>query len=142
MKSSKSGTNPGLKFLPSEKVLQLLESYPELAAEKLAGLRQLIIETAEETDGVEELLETTKWGEPSYLCPSGSTIRMDWKKKTPDYYYLYFICTTELVSTFRLIFGDELTFEGDRAHSAKPARAGARTSPEEVYKPGAAVPQD
>lgn len=104
-----------LKFENSIKVEQLLESYPAEATERLGQLRQLIIDTANETEGVEKLLETTKWGEPSYVTRLGSTIRMDWKEKTPDSYYLYFICTTELVNTFRFIFGDELEFEGNRA---------------------------
>jgi len=118
----------GLKLAESKKVKQLLESYPAEATEKLRELRQLIIDTAKETEGVDQLLETTKWGEPSYLTRSGSTIRMDWKQKTPDAYYLYFICTTELVGTFRFVFGDELQFEGDRAivlslHEPLPAAA-------------------
>ena len=102
-------------FVESKKVLQLLEHYPAVACKKLMQLRQLIIDTASEIEGVDQLVETTKWGEPSYVTRLGSTIRMDWKPKTPDRYYLYFICTTELVSTFRFIFGEELTFEGDRA---------------------------
>jgi len=118
----------GLKLVESEKVKQLLESYPTEANEKLRELRQLIIETAEETEGVEQLVETTKWGEPSYVTRGGSTIRMDWKQKTPNNFYLYFICTTELVGTFRFIFGEELSFEGDRAivlslHKPLPAAA-------------------
>lgn len=104
-----------MDFVNSEKVSRLLESYPPEATEKLKQLRQLIIDTANKTEGVEKLLETTKWGEPSYVTKKGSTIRMDWKQKTPDRYYLYFICTTELVSTFRFIFGEELKFEGNRA---------------------------
>lgn len=104
-----------MEFVSSEKVSGLLESYPPLPAERLKQLRQLIIDTARETEGVNNLVETTKWGEPSYLTRTGSTIRMDWKSKTPDQYYLYFICSTELVSTFRFIFGEELEFEGDRA---------------------------
>lgn len=119
---------PAAVFVESEKVMQLLERYPPVACKKLMQLRQLIIETASEMEGVEQLLETTKWGEPSYVTRRGSTIRMDWKPKTPDIYYLYFICTTELVSTFRFIFGDELTFEGDRAivlnlHEPLPSQA-------------------
>ncbi|MFK7954336.1 MAG: DUF1801 domain-containing protein, partial [Ekhidna sp.] len=65
--------------------------------------------------GVSKLVETTKWGEPSYVCKNGSTIRMDWKEKNPEKYGLYFICSTELVSTFKIILGDELDFEGNRA---------------------------
>lgn len=126
--TTKSGTKAAFKFVPNDKVLQLLGSYPEDAAEKLAELRRLIVDTAEETEGVDELLETTKWGEPSYVTRTGSTVRMDWKAKTPENVYLYFICTTELVSTFRLIFGDELMFEGDRAivlslHEPMPTQA-------------------
>ncbi|MBV6645069.1 MAG: DUF1801 domain-containing protein [Cyclobacteriaceae bacterium] len=93
----------------------LIKNYPTKAQQKLAELRQLIIDTAKETKGVNKLLETTKWGEPSYVTKTGSTIRMDWKERVPDKYYLYFICTTQLVDTFRIIFGDELQFEGNRA---------------------------
>lgn len=104
-----------MEFVKSEEVSRLLKSYPPEATEKLKQLRQLIIDTARETEGVDQLLETTKWGEASYITRTGSTIRMDWKQKTPDKYYLYFICTTGLVSTFRFIFGEELMFEGNRA---------------------------
>ena len=34
---------------------------------KLLHLRQIILDTASETEGVNELEETLKWGEPSYL---------------------------------------------------------------------------
>ncbi len=47
-------------------------------------LRHLVLETASETEGVNKLEETLKWGEPSYLTKNGSTIRMDWKKSKPD----------------------------------------------------------
>jgi len=104
-----------MEFVESEKVVELLCSYPSSARNKLEELRRLILETAQETEGVNKLLETTKWGEPSYVTKAGSTIRMDWKERTPDKYFLYFICSTELVSTFKLIFGEELTFEGNRA---------------------------
>lgn len=104
-----------MEFVKSEKVSKLLENYPRTAQAKLNQLRKLIVATAEETEGVDKLVESTKWGEPSYLTKTGTTIRMDWKAKTPDTYYLYFICSTQLVNTFRIIFGDEMEFEGDRA---------------------------
>lgn len=104
-----------MEFIKSNEVDKLLETYPEEIKNRLEELRKLILTTAKETDGVEKLLETTKWGEPSYVSKTGSTLRMDWKRKTPDKYYLFFICTTELVNTFRLIFGDELQYEGNRA---------------------------
>ena len=104
-----------MEFVQSKEVNQLIESYPSTAKKRLMQLRQLIIDTAKETEGVHQLLETTKWGEPSYVTKTGSTIRMDWKGGTPDKYYMYFICTTELVRTFRFIFGEDLHFEGNRA---------------------------
>lgn len=104
-----------MEFIESLTVTQLLVSYPNNAKHKLLELRKLIIEVASENDSIKKLVETTKWGEPSYIAKTGSTIRMDWKPKTPDLYYLYFICSTELVGTFKVIFGDELTFDGNRA---------------------------
>ncbi len=103
-----------MEFIKNVDVEKLIAGYPKLASEKLSQLRKLIQNTAEE-DGVVKLIETTKWGEPSYVAKKGSTIRIDWKERTPDKYFMYFICSTELVSTFKLIFGDELTFEGNRA---------------------------
>ncbi|MEQ8473041.1 MAG: DUF1801 domain-containing protein [Marinoscillum sp.] len=103
-----------MEFLQSDRVVGLVKSYPNHVSKRLLALRQLVIECAEELE-ISKLLETTKWGEPSYVTKTGSTIRMDWKSKTPEKYYLFFICNTELVNTFRFVFGDELDFEGDRA---------------------------
>jgi hypothetical protein len=75
----------------------------------------LILETAKESEFVEELEETLKWGEPSYLVKKGSTIRIDWKAKTPDQYAIYFKCTSKLVLTFKEIYGDKFKYEKNRA---------------------------
>lgn len=104
-----------MEFVQSQEVTRIINSYPDSAKEKLEQLRALIVETAKSTEAVQQLVETTKWGEPSYITKTGSTIRMDWKEKNPDHYCLYFICTSNLVNTFQIIFGDELHFEGNRA---------------------------
>ena len=96
-------------------VLQKFESYPSHVREKLVVLRQLVIDTAAETEGVGPVEETLKWGEPSYAVTGGSPIRMDWKSAEPNQYALYFQCQTKLVSTFRALYPDELRFEGNRA---------------------------
>ena len=75
----------------------------------------MILETAKETDGISRLEETLKWGEPSFVTKNGSTLRVDWKEKTPDQYALYFQCTSRLVDTFRLVFNDIFQYEGKRA---------------------------
>ena len=60
------------------------DNYPEHIRPKMEDLRALILETASESATVNRLEETLKWGEPSYLAPKGSTVRMDWKTKKPD----------------------------------------------------------
>lgn len=89
--------------------------YPETVYPRMAALRELVLEVAAETEGVNALEETLKWGEPSYIAKKGSTLRMDWKAKAPDQYALYFKCTSKLVPTFQEIFGDLFRYENTRA---------------------------
>jgi uncharacterized protein DUF1801 len=99
-------------------VADVFAAYPPRIRRKLFALRELILETAATTDGVGRIEETLKWGEPAYTTPEtriGSTIRIDWKPSTPDRYYMYFICTTKLVDTFRFEFPNDFIFEGNRA---------------------------
>lgn len=95
-------------------VAQKFDTYPNLTRKKLQKLRFLILETAEEM-GLTELEETLKWGEPSYLAKHGSTLRIDWKEKAPDQYAMYFSCSTRLVETFRELYREVFSFEGNRA---------------------------
>jgi len=93
----------------------VFDRYPDWAREKLLVLRELIVETAKEAEDISTLEETLKWSEPSYLTKNGSTIRMDWKSKTPNQYALYFKCTSRLVETFKATFQNVFEFEGKRA---------------------------
>lgn len=93
----------------------LFANYPDNVRERMLGLRELILETAKELDGITALEETLKWGEPSYITKHGSTLRMDWKEKMPDQYAIYFKCTSRLVETFRTVFKNCFDFEGNRA---------------------------
>jgi hypothetical protein len=94
------------------------EAYPEHVRPKMDRLRELIYEVAEQTEGVGEIEETLKWSEPAYLTKrpkSGTTVRIDWKEKSPEQIGMYVNCNTSLVETYRTMFGGELQFEGDRA---------------------------
>ncbi len=85
--------------------------------ERLLALRRLILETARETAGVGAIEEALKWGQPSYLTTetgSGSTIRIDGIKSTPNQYAVYFHCQTNLVETFRELY-PELRYGGNRS---------------------------
>jgi len=96
-------------------VARRLESYPEDIRSKLGVLRQLILDVASENPEIGKLEETLKWGEPSYLVEGGSTVRIGWKESRPEYYAMYFNCNTKLVDTFKEVYSDLLTFEGNRA---------------------------
>ena len=104
-----------LKIKKNPKVGEKFDSYPKKVRRKLEYLRQLIIQTATEIDTIAEIEETLKWGEPSYLVKKGSTIRIDWKTKTPHQYAMYFKCTSKLVETFKEIYGDVFRYENNRA---------------------------
>lgn len=101
--------------ITSPEVAEKFNSYPKSIRNKLMFLRQLILDTAAEIEDIDNLQETLKWGEPSYLSKAGSTIRMDWKKSKPEQYAMYFHCKTRLVETFRELYQDKLNFEGNRA---------------------------
>ena len=90
-------------------------SYPENVRKKLLSLRELILEVAQESEKIEAIEETLKWGEPSYLSKHGSTIRINQLKKLPNTYAIYFKCTSKLVPTFKQVFGDTFNYEKNRA---------------------------
>jgi uncharacterized protein DUF1801 len=99
-------------------VASRFEAYPPKIRRRLIALRRMIFEIAAATEGVGQLEETLKWGEPAYVTPeseSGSTIRIDWKKSKPEQYAMYFNCQTNLVERFRSLFPGDFRFEGNRA---------------------------
>ncbi|XOV87649.1 MAG: DUF1801 domain-containing protein [Pseudomonadota bacterium] len=98
-------------------VKETFDRFPRKARNKLLQIRRLIYRSAATTPGVSPIEETLKWGEPAYLTPttgSGSTIRLGWKASDPDYCHVYFICTTNLVDSFRTLF-PALLCDGNRA---------------------------
>ncbi|MBL7003228.1 MAG: DUF1801 domain-containing protein [Gammaproteobacteria bacterium] len=99
----------------SDEVEVKFQAYPEDIRPIMLQLRHLVFEVAQETEELEHLTETLKWGEPSYCCKSGSTLRMDWKEKNPTSYALYFNCNSKLVDTFKTLYGSIFSYEGNRA---------------------------
>lgn len=95
-------------------VKQKFENYPKNVNVLLRRLRDIILNVAQQ-DGILDLTETLKWGEPSFVSKFGSTIRIDWKAKYPEQYCIYFNCNTSLVETFKEVYGDIFIYEGNRA---------------------------
>ena len=104
-----------LQLISHPEVAMVFANYPATVRSQMLALRALVIATAEEIEGLTLLEETLKWGEPSFVTKHGSTLRMDWKAKSPDQYALYFKCTSKLVATFQLVFGATFQYEGKRA---------------------------
>lgn len=95
-------------------VKKKFESYPPHINKLLQQIREVILTVAEQ-EGITSIEETLKWGEPSYVSNIGSTIRIDWKAKSPEQFGIYFNCKTTLVETFKEIYGDTFKYEGNRA---------------------------
>lgn len=93
----------------------MFEGYPPGVRRKLLAVRRLIFETAARTEGVGRLSETLKWNEPSYSARGGTPIRLGYKASAPQQYAMYFHCQTDLISRFRGLLSEQLTFEGSRA---------------------------
>lgn len=98
-------------------VAAVFDSYSKEVKPKLLFLRQLIFDVASQTNGVGELEETLKWGQPSYLTTtskSGSLIRIDQVKPHAGKYAMYFHCQTTLVDMFKEMYRGKFKFSGNR----------------------------
>jgi hypothetical protein len=103
------------EVITDPKVEEIFANYPDEVRDKMQKLRELVIDTAEDTEGIYKLEETLKWGEPSFVTKNGSTLRIDWKERTPNQYAMYFQCSSRLVDTFRMVFDYQFKYEGNRA---------------------------
>jgi len=106
-----------MKTKMSTQVAHVIDDYPADAKIVFSKVRKLVLAVAKETVGADNTEETLKWGEPSYLADGGSTVRMKWTEKQPDQFSLYFNCNSILVETFRELYRDEFSFDGNRALS-------------------------
>ena len=105
-------------FPINSEVAAVFNSYPPKIKSKLMFLRQLIFDTAASIEGIGEIEETLKWGEPSYLTPeskSGSTIRIAWKESQKEHCSIFFKCTANLVPAFKEKFPQQFKFGGNRS---------------------------
>ena len=99
-------------------VRAVFDAYPPKLRADLLALRALILDTAAKTDGVGPLVETLKWGQPSYLPARpriGTTVRIDALKHRPDGYALFVHCQSRLADAFRQLYPGQFTFDGNRA---------------------------
>lgn len=105
----------GLAEIADHTVRAAFQQVPKAIAIGWTALRALILEVAEQDPQIAPVSEELRWGQPSYLTQSGSTIRLGWKPTAPEQYCLLFNCQSKLVPTFREIYANEFQFSGNRA---------------------------
>jgi hypothetical protein len=111
------GRNRSAAQLPRTAVSAAFAAFPAPVRARLLNVRDLIFDTAASTEGVGELDEALKWGEPAYLTArsgSGSTIRLGQDRKSGAA-AIHFICHTNLVDEFRRLYPDALCYAGNRS---------------------------
>ena len=94
----------------SDNVAAVFGGFPTAERAGLLALRARILAIAARDNIPVE--ETLKWGQPAYLAPKGSTIRLGMPKTGG--FALYTHCQTSLMQDFRGLCPD-LVFDGNRA---------------------------
>jgi hypothetical protein len=100
------------------KVRQVFESFDEPARERLLQLREMILDEAGRHPEIGELLETLKWGQPSYLPVTpriGTTIRIGRHTTDAGKVGLYFNCNSSLADDYQQLYPGAFEYEGRRA---------------------------
>jgi len=110
-----SNIDERLEQIDNKDVKKTIKNYPETIQDRLLTIREIIFSLASENDDIDKIEETLKWGEPSYIAKSGSTIRIAWKKSSPQKYGIYFNCNSKLIDTFKEIYPSTFIYEGNRA---------------------------
>jgi hypothetical protein len=90
-------------------VAQVFAKYQTQTKQALLAIRQWIFEIAQSTEGIGQIEECLKWGEPSYVThkpKSGTTLRLSQLKSNPNEYGLYVHCQTTLIEEFQTVYPD------------------------------------
>ncbi len=96
-----------------KKVAAAYEALPEETRNGALALRELIFETAASLSHVQPLEEALRWGQPAYLAPKGSTIRLGGHKAAC--FALFVHCQSRLMGDFTSAFPGEDRIDGNRA---------------------------
>ncbi len=97
--------------MPPE-VARAFDALPGDVRPALVWLRALIFATAE-AEGAGPVEEALRWGQPAYIAPKGSTIRLGQAKSGEA--ALFVNCRTSLIEDFRAVAPAGSRFEGTRA---------------------------
>ncbi len=90
---------------------------PPPARAHLLQLRSMAMDLAEEDPRIGPLLETLKWGEPSYLTSktrAGTTLRLAFYKKRSNTIGVFFNCRTRLAGRIKELYPSHFNHDGNR----------------------------
>ncbi|WP_062069378.1 DUF1801 domain-containing protein [Demequina sediminicola] len=94
----------------------VIAAYPREVRERLLELRDLVWDVAEGNPSIGPVVETLKWGQPSFLTQSprtGTTVRIDRIGAGHDV-AVFTHCQTTLVDEFRAKHGKQFDCDGTR----------------------------
>lgn len=127
--SQRGGKQPGRGMgapppVPATIAGALADHTPQVQ-QGLLRLRALIFDVADQTNGVGQIVESLKWGQPSYATVnpvSGTPLRIGVPKSGGIALYAH--CQTTVISQARDVMSGIFTFDGNRAVLLEPGRAG------------------
>lgn len=99
------------------------------------ALRDLVLATAQGVPQAQPLQEALRWGQPAYLAPRGSTIRVGGHKSAP--FALFVHCQSRLIGDFTLAFPDEDRLDGTRRRPVRRSRPDRPCPARLAYRTGA-----
>jgi len=104
-----------LNQIKNSDVKKTIQLYPEEIQEQILSIREMIFTLGSQNPEIGEIEETLKWGEPSYIAKQGSTIRIAWRKSSPENYGIFFNCKSKLIDTFKEIYPTCFNYVDNRA---------------------------
>ena len=94
-------------------VQAVFDAFPQDTRKGVLALRELVFETAGSLPAALPLKEELRWGQPAYLAPKGSTLRLGGHKAAS--FALFVHCQTRLMGDFTSAFPGEDRIDGNRA---------------------------
>lgn len=95
------------------KVKAAFDALPPATRQGALALRALVLDTAASLPRAQPLKEELRWGQPAYLAPKGSTIRLGGHKSAS--FALFVHCQSRLMGDFTTAFPGEDRIDGNRA---------------------------
>ncbi|WP_240514077.1 DUF1801 domain-containing protein [Paramylibacter kogurei] len=91
---------------------QIFADFPSDSRLHLIELRQLIFSTGATLSHVSKIDECLRWGQPSYVSPIGTALRLGVPKSGG--FGIFAHCQSNVISNFAQTFGTDFRFDGNR----------------------------